>query len=234
MPVMILIFLAVFVIIAIKIGARGLDDDRIRSYIGARGGRLVSKRWVPFGKGWLGEKNARIYEIKYVDREGDLHTAMCKTSAMSGVYLSDDRVIQQSVGGFYGGYKGQGGAAGVTREPVRRSATAAVRGVEAVDTRGSSRTREYEGPGETAKEQRGGSPEVVYREDPKREAYVRKLENENAVLRGEVERLREEMARQREEAKRGREDETRRGGEGRHYGEGKDRGGRDAEGFLRE
>jgi hypothetical protein len=73
-------------------GARSLDKDRVRAYIEERGGRVVSINWSPFGKGWFGEKNDRIYEVVYYDVAGCQHLATCKTSLFSGVYWTEDRV----------------------------------------------------------------------------------------------------------------------------------------------
>jgi predicted Zn-ribbon and HTH transcriptional regulator len=69
-----------------------LDKDRIRDYIQQRGGRVVSISWAPFGKGWFGEKEERIYEVVYYDKDGLQHFATAKTSFWTGVYWTDDRV----------------------------------------------------------------------------------------------------------------------------------------------
>ena len=50
-----------------------MDKDRITAYVQERGGRIVSINWAPFGRGWFGEKNDRIYEVVYYDREGQQH-----------------------------------------------------------------------------------------------------------------------------------------------------------------
>ncbi len=85
----------VFIVIAIVFFGVSivLDDDRVRRDIAARGGRLIEKSWEPFGPGWFGEKNDRIYRIAYRDREGNLHSAHAKTSLLAGVYLRDDEVV---------------------------------------------------------------------------------------------------------------------------------------------
>jgi hypothetical protein len=72
--------------IAVWIGSMSLDKDRIAAYLAERGSRIVSINWAPFGKGWFGEKNDRIYEVVYYDRDGHQHWATCKTSLFSGVY----------------------------------------------------------------------------------------------------------------------------------------------------
>src|SRR5205085_9430864 len=78
-----------------RVIAGGMDRDRVGDYIRARGGQLVSAEWEPFGPGWFGDKSDRIYEVRYVDRQNDLHVAHCKTSLFSGVYLTEDRIVSQ-------------------------------------------------------------------------------------------------------------------------------------------
>jgi hypothetical protein len=68
------------------------DKQRITNYVQERGGRIVSISWAPFGKGWFGEKNDRIYEVVYYDNAGFQHFATCKTAFWSGVYWTEDRV----------------------------------------------------------------------------------------------------------------------------------------------
>jgi hypothetical protein len=75
---------------------RGLDRDRIRTYIEQRGGKILSIRWTPFGKGWFGEKSDRIYEVVYRDHAGNEHFATCKTSMWTGVYWTEDRVTHRA------------------------------------------------------------------------------------------------------------------------------------------
>lgn len=70
------------------------DWDRMKSYMDDRGCRLLSWRWAPFGKGWLGEGSDRIYRIEYLDLQKNVHRAFCKTSMGSGVYLSEDKIIR--------------------------------------------------------------------------------------------------------------------------------------------
>jgi hypothetical protein len=71
---------------------KGLDKSRITDYVQDRGGRIVSIGWAPFGKGWFGEKEERIYEVVYYDKGGNQHFATCKTSLFTGVYWTEDRV----------------------------------------------------------------------------------------------------------------------------------------------
>jgi hypothetical protein len=63
--------IAIVVILAITVGiglwafTLSLDKGRITDYIHRRGGRIVSINWAPFGRGWFGEKEERIYEVVY-------------------------------------------------------------------------------------------------------------------------------------------------------------------------
>ena len=89
-----LVFIGFIVLaIVIRLLAGGMDGDRVRSYIEQRGGRLLSSGWAPFGKGWFGEKSDRIYEVRYLDRDGNEHEATCKTSLFTGVYFTEDRIV---------------------------------------------------------------------------------------------------------------------------------------------
>lgn len=72
-----------------------MDQSRITDYIQQRGGRIVSISWAPFGHGWFGEKEERIYEVVYYDREGNQHFATAKTSLMTGVYWTEDRITHR-------------------------------------------------------------------------------------------------------------------------------------------
>lgn len=69
-----------------------LDRNRIQAYVAGNGGELLDCQWRLLGPGWFGSRNARIYAIRYRDREGKAHSAFCKTSALAGVYLTEDRV----------------------------------------------------------------------------------------------------------------------------------------------
>jgi hypothetical protein len=79
--------------IVIRLLAGGMDGERVRAYIEQRGGRLLSSGWAPFGKGWFGEKSDRIYEVRYLDGDGNEHEATCKTSLFTGVYFTEDRIV---------------------------------------------------------------------------------------------------------------------------------------------
>ncbi|MCA9199222.1 MAG: hypothetical protein KDA87_16870 [Planctomycetales bacterium] len=92
------IFLALIVTaLLIRLFAGEMDADRIDQYVRQRGGKLLHKRWAPFGKGWFGEKKDRIYEIRYRDKDGNIREATVKTSMLAGVYFTQDRIIRQAV-----------------------------------------------------------------------------------------------------------------------------------------
>jgi hypothetical protein len=78
--------------IAVRLLAGSADRDRIEAYVRERGGRVLSIQWAPFGRGWFGEKNDRIYEVVYYDSAGRQHWATAKTSMFAGVFWTEDRV----------------------------------------------------------------------------------------------------------------------------------------------
>lgn len=88
-----IIFIALIFGLIIRLIAGSFDSDRIENYIKAQGGKMISKTWQPFGKGWAGEKNDRIYQVIYLDKDGNRHEAFVKTSSFSGVYFTEDRII---------------------------------------------------------------------------------------------------------------------------------------------
>jgi hypothetical protein len=92
-PIGIILFVVVLAIM-IRLIAGSMDGDRVERYIRDRGGRLISKQWNPLGRGWFGEKDSRIYNVHYVDAEGNEREATVKTSMMSGVYFTEDRIIR--------------------------------------------------------------------------------------------------------------------------------------------
>ena len=88
-----ILLLLVAVVVVFRLMAGSMDGDRIESYVRQRGGTLRSKSWAPFGKGWVGEKSDRIYEIEYETRDGEVRQATVKTSMLTGVYFTDDRPV---------------------------------------------------------------------------------------------------------------------------------------------
>lgn len=95
------IFIAAFAVFALVWAVSfSVDKERITSYVQKRGGRIMSISWAPFGKGWFGEKNERIFEVVYYDSHGNQHFATCKTSFFSGVYWTEDRIAHRKSAWF--------------------------------------------------------------------------------------------------------------------------------------
>jgi hypothetical protein len=88
-----ILLVVVAIAVVIRLLAGSMDGDRIETYVRQRGGTLRSKSWAPFGKGWLGEKSDRIYEIEYETSAGEIRRATVKTSMLTGVYFTDDRPV---------------------------------------------------------------------------------------------------------------------------------------------
>lgn len=82
----VLIFIAIVVSIIIRLFAGGMDSDRVGEYIRSQGGELLDSKWSPFGRGWFGEKNDRIYEVRYRDQLGNVHEATVKTSLLLSLF----------------------------------------------------------------------------------------------------------------------------------------------------
>ena len=83
--------------VLIRFAAGSSDDGRIRDSIEQQGGKIRSINWSPFGRGWFGSKNERIYEVVYEDAQGKVHQAYCKTSMFSGVYWTDDKIVESPI-----------------------------------------------------------------------------------------------------------------------------------------
>lgn len=86
-------FAFIVVAIVIRLIAGSMDGDRVDEYVRQQGGELLHKQWAPFGKGWFGEKNDRIYEVRYRDQQSNIHEATVKTSMFSGVYFTQDKIV---------------------------------------------------------------------------------------------------------------------------------------------
>jgi hypothetical protein len=89
-----------FIILAvvIRLCAGSMDNNRIQEQIEAEGKKVRSIDWAPMGRGWAGSKNERIYEVVYEDAQGNVHRAFCKTSALAGVYWTEDKIIEPAAG----------------------------------------------------------------------------------------------------------------------------------------
>ena len=79
-------------VVLLRLAAGQMDGGRIDEYIRSEGGHILERHWTPFGRGWFGDRDMRIYEVRYVDREGNVHDATCKTSMWGGVYFTEDTV----------------------------------------------------------------------------------------------------------------------------------------------
>jgi hypothetical protein len=88
--------LVILFAVVTRLAAGGMDRDRIREYVEKSGGEVVESQWAPFGPGWFGEKSDRIYDVRYVDKDGNEHEASCKTSLLTGVYFTEDRIVSQA------------------------------------------------------------------------------------------------------------------------------------------
>ena len=90
----VLIVGCVILSVVIRLIAGSFDGRRVERYLRDMDCELIGKCWDPFGPGWFGSKYSRIYAITYRDRDGRVHRAHVKTSAMSGVYLTNDRIVE--------------------------------------------------------------------------------------------------------------------------------------------
>jgi hypothetical protein len=79
--------------VIIRLAAGSMDRGRIEAHIEAQGGEVIKVTWSPFGPGWFGNRNERIYAVRYVDRQGYEHQAYCKTSMFAGVYFAQDHYV---------------------------------------------------------------------------------------------------------------------------------------------
>lgn len=82
--------------IVVRLIAGSFDGERVERYVREQGWELVDRSWDPFGPGWFGEKDSRIYQIIYRDQQCNVHRAHVKTSMLSGVYLTNDQIVQHA------------------------------------------------------------------------------------------------------------------------------------------
>lgn len=71
----------------------GGQEQRIRSFITSRGGRLLSiqkKRW---GQGFFSHTSSRTYEVVYLDQEGEKHQADFASSLFYGTTWRNDVIL---------------------------------------------------------------------------------------------------------------------------------------------
>jgi hypothetical protein len=82
--------------IIIRLAAGYLDHERIRLYVEGRGGKVIEAHWAPFGPGWFGGGKERIYQVRYIDHEDNVHDAYARTSMWTGVYFTEDQIVQHA------------------------------------------------------------------------------------------------------------------------------------------
>jgi hypothetical protein len=83
--------------LAVRVMSGSMDRDRIGSYLGSRGGRVRSAAWAPMARGWAWRRHTRTYDIVYEDDRGNVRQATARTGLGAGVWLTDDRVLQERV-----------------------------------------------------------------------------------------------------------------------------------------
>lgn len=83
---------AIMLAVAGRFVTHGMDRRRIQRYAADQGWELLACQWKLLGPGWFGNTRERIYAITYRDGQGRTHSAFAKTSALAGVYLTEDRV----------------------------------------------------------------------------------------------------------------------------------------------
>jgi len=88
------LLLVVLGLLALRLLLDRLDRKRIRRHRKSMRCEVDRIRWRPFGYGW--PSSARIYGVKYMDADGDLHKASCKTSILGDVYFGNDRMLRAS------------------------------------------------------------------------------------------------------------------------------------------
>jgi hypothetical protein len=94
--VYILVPVVIAAAILLRLAAGGMDRERVKRYTESQGGTVLGSSWAPFGPGWFGEKSDRIYRVLYRDQAGNTHEAHCKTSLLTGVYFTEDRIVEQA------------------------------------------------------------------------------------------------------------------------------------------
>jgi hypothetical protein len=81
--------------LAIRVALHFLDKARIKEEVEAKGGRIISINWNPFGRGWFFERNERYYNVTYKDRSEAIISTSCKTSLFTGVYWAERPSIEE-------------------------------------------------------------------------------------------------------------------------------------------
>ena len=76
-----------------------LDKERVRQHIVANRGTSPAIRWRPRKHGWTSDPLSycdgnRIYEVQYIDLNGNSCHAWCKTSLLGGVGFESDEFVR--------------------------------------------------------------------------------------------------------------------------------------------
>lgn len=94
--------LPIIIIFLVWVLILNLDKSRITKYLTKRGDSVVDITWKIFGKGWLSEAGKesggnRIYRLTFKDRYGNQQQAWCKTAMLSGVYITDEEIVEAAI-----------------------------------------------------------------------------------------------------------------------------------------
>jgi len=82
-------------LIAIGLLRGGLDRRRIRAHIVARDGHICSLK-LAIKSDTTRETSERVYNVRYWDRGGTLHEAVCHTALSAGVRMTQDRTVSET------------------------------------------------------------------------------------------------------------------------------------------
>jgi hypothetical protein len=94
--VLLVILVVICIALAFRLLAGTMDRERIRSYVEDRGGKVIETTWAPFGPGWFGGNKERIYQVRYIDHDSNVHEAYARTSMWTGVYFTEDHITQHA------------------------------------------------------------------------------------------------------------------------------------------
>ncbi len=89
----VLIPLLIVAVVVWRITAGSMDRKRVRKHIKSLGGTLLECTWTFWGPDRFGDRDSRIYRVRYVDSDLDTHMAYCKTSLGGGVFFTGDKVV---------------------------------------------------------------------------------------------------------------------------------------------
>lgn len=71
-----------------------LDHKNISKDIEAKGGKLVAKSLLGLFGGWGSSWGLRRYNVWYVDSDGNMHKAFCKTGIFDEVTWINDYIVK--------------------------------------------------------------------------------------------------------------------------------------------